>query len=68
MMRYLATLCLVLAVSALSVTTTQAQGLNPGDQAPPFSLVGSDGMTHDLANYEGKTVILAWFPKAFTGG
>ena len=67
-MRYLATLCLVLAVSALGVTTAQAQDLNPGDHAPPFSLPGSDGMTHDLANYEGKTVILAWFPKAFTGG
>ena len=67
-MRYLATLCLVLAVSTLGVTTAQAQDLNPGDQAPPFSLPGSDGMTHDLASYAGKTVILAWFPKAFTGG
>ena len=67
-MRFLATLCLTLAVGTLGITAAQAQGLNPGDQAPPFSLPGSDGKTHDLADYEGTTVIVAWFPKAFTGG
>ena len=46
----------------------QVEGLKPGDQAPPFSLPGSDGKTHTLADYKGKTVVLAWFPKAFTGG
>lgn len=45
-----------------------AQELGPGDQAPPFELPGSDGNTHSLADYEGRTVVLAWFPKAFTGG
>ena len=40
-----------------------------GDEAPPFSLAGSDGRTHSLADYRGKqAVVLAWFPKAFTGG
>ena len=34
-----------------------------------FSLQGSDGRTHSLADYRGKqAVVLAWFPKAFTGG
>jgi peroxiredoxin len=31
-------------------------------------LRGSDGSVHRLADYKGKTVVLAWFPKAFTGG
>jgi cytochrome oxidase Cu insertion factor (SCO1/SenC/PrrC family) len=42
--------------------------LKVGDVAPPFSLPGSDGKTHTLAEFKGKTVVLAWFPKAFTGG
>jgi cytochrome oxidase Cu insertion factor (SCO1/SenC/PrrC family) len=46
----------------------QPAGLNVGDKAPDFSLPGSDGKTHTLAELKGKTVILAWFPKAFTGG
>lgn len=43
--------------------------LKVGDQAPPFSLVGSDGRTYRLADYRGKqVVVLAWFAKAFTSG
>ena len=43
--------------------------LQPGDQAPDFSLAASDGKTYRLADYAGKqAVVLAWFPKAFTGG
>ena len=42
--------------------------LKVGDVAPAFSLQGSDGKTHALSAYKGKTVALAWFPKAFTGG
>jgi peroxiredoxin Q/BCP len=42
--------------------------LKPGDKAPDFSMVGSDGKTYTLAGLKGKTVVLAWFPKAFTGG
>jgi hypothetical protein len=42
--------------------------LNVGDQAPDFKLPGSDGKTHSLSDYKGKTLVLAWFPKAFTGG
>jgi len=42
--------------------------LNVGDNAPAFKLPASDGKTHSLADYKGKTVVLAWFPKAFTGG
>ena len=42
--------------------------LKEGDMAPNFSLVGSDGKTHKLADFKGRGVVLAWFPKAFTGG
>jgi hypothetical protein len=43
--------------------------LGRGDKAPPFSLEGSDGKTHTLAEHAGKeVVVVAWFPKAFTGG
>ncbi len=43
--------------------------LAAGDPAPAFSLPGSDGKTHSLSDFLGKeVVVLAWFPKAFTGG
>jgi peroxiredoxin Q/BCP len=47
----------------------QAADLKVGDPAPDFSLKGSDGKTYTLKDFEGKqAVVLAWFPKAFTGG
>jgi cytochrome oxidase Cu insertion factor (SCO1/SenC/PrrC family) len=45
-----------------------ASTVKVGDQAPAFALQGSDGKVHRLSDYKGKTVVLAWFPKAFTGG
>ena len=42
--------------------------LKAGDMAPDFALPGSDGKTWKLSELRGKTVVLAWFPKAFTGG
>ena len=37
--------------------------------APAFTLPGSDGKTYSLADFrEKQAVVLAWFPKAFTGG
>jgi thioredoxin-dependent peroxiredoxin len=47
---------------------TPAEELKPGDQAPDFTLPGTDGKTHTLSQLKGQTVVLAWFPKAFTGG
>lgn len=59
----------------VSVTLTvggarAAEGeLKVGDPAPAFSLPGSDGKTYTLADFKGKSaVVIAWFPKAFTGG
>ena len=58
------------AVMSLAAGSAAAQSeLKVGDQAPAFSLPGSDGKTHSLADAKGKrAVVLAWFPKAFTGG
>jgi peroxiredoxin Q/BCP len=49
--------------------TVSADDIAVGQPAPEFSLVGSDGRTYSLKAYRGKqAVVLAWFPKAFTGG
>ena len=54
---------------AANVAAKQAPvELKVGDAAPAFSLPGSDGKTHSLADYKGRFVVLAWYPKAFTGG
>ena len=42
--------------------------LKAGDTAPDFTLRASDGQTYSLSKLRGKTVVLAWFPKAFTAG
>ena len=39
-----------------------------GSVAPAFELPGSDGRSHALSDYAGQHVVLAFFPKAFTGG
>jgi peroxiredoxin Q/BCP len=61
----------VLSVGLMAVAAGRQEApveLKVGDLAPAFSLPGSDGQTHSLSDYQGKTVVLAWFPKAFTGG
>jgi len=48
---------------------TPTAALDVGSMAPDFALPGSDGKVHRLADDRGKrAVIVAWFPKAFTGG
>ncbi len=68
----LSTASLVLALSLGAggcLSAGAAPELKAGDPAPPFALPGSDGKTHSLAEHAGKrAVVLAWFPKAFTGG
>ena len=72
----LRTACSLAAGVALSLAASltgfgQQPGpeLKVGDTAPPFKLQGSDGKTYQLADFKGKSaVVLAWFPKAFTGG
>lgn len=59
-----------------SALTAFAQGSAPpsstlkvGDKPPDFTLPSTDGGTAHLADFIGKsTVVLAFFPAAFTGG
>jgi peroxiredoxin Q/BCP len=39
-----------------------------GDRAPDFELPDQDGNTHKLSDYEGKNVVLYFYPKALTSG
>jgi peroxiredoxin Q/BCP len=56
---------LVLTLSGI----VSAADLKVGDKAPPFTMQGSDGKTYSLDQFKGKqAVVLAWYPKAFTGG
>ena len=54
---------------APAAAAAPAVELKVGDQAPDFTLHGTDGKTHKLSDYKGKkAVVLAWFPKAYTSG
>ncbi len=57
-----------LLASGLATGTAWADELKVGDKAPDFTLPGTDGKTYTLSQLKGKNVVLAWFPKAFTGG
>lgn len=53
----------------ISGNDSPAEDLKVGDNAPDFSMAGSDGKTYKLSDFKGKRwVVVAWFPKAFTGG
>ena len=67
-MRKLITGLLAIVGLVIGAGRAKAAELKPGDPAPPFELPGSDGKTHSLAELKGRTVVIAWFPKAFTGG
>ena len=62
---------IISALVAVAVATVvgMAEPLKVGDDAPNFELKGSDGKTYKLSDFKGKKpVVIAWFPKAFTGG
>jgi peroxiredoxin Q/BCP len=49
--------------------TKTAVQLRPGDVAPDFELPASDGKRYRLSDLTPTgAVVIAWFPKAFTGG
>jgi peroxiredoxin len=57
------------AQTSTATSTTTATELKVGDQAPDFTLPATDGKTYTLSKeLKGRWVVLAWFPKAFTGG
>jgi peroxiredoxin Q/BCP len=65
--RQVAALLVFAALSCCAPTAAaQPRALQPGDPAPPFTLIGSDGRTYSLADFLGvRPVVIAWFPKLF---
>ena len=55
-------------VLACGILTASCLAAEVGDTAPDFRLPGSDGQHHALTDYRGQFVVIAFFPKAFTGG
>ncbi len=59
----------LLSGAAAAVAGRAVAALAVGDMAPDFTLPGSDGTDATLSSFKGKkNVVLAFFPKAFTGG
>jgi peroxiredoxin Q/BCP len=57
------------AAVAGAIPGLSGDGLAAGDAAPAFDLPGSDGKSYRLDEFTGKkAVVVAWYPKAFTGG
>jgi len=52
-----------------AITCYGEDAVSVGKQAPDFELKGSDGKQHKLSDFKDKqAVVIAWYPKAFTGG
>ena len=52
----------------IAMLAALAAAIAPGAKAPSFALESSAGKKVSLGDYQGKTLVLAFFPKAFTGG
>jgi thioredoxin-dependent peroxiredoxin len=67
--RRVVTMMMGLGVGVALLAGAAAAELKVGDKAPDFTMQGSDGKTYTLEQFRGKSgVVIAWFPKAFTGG
>ena len=54
---------------ALTAAHAEEKAVKEGEKAPDFKLKGSDDKEYTLKQFKGKqAVVIAWFPKAFTGG
>lgn len=68
-MRANAHVCLLIAGAFAFMNAPAHAELNVGDQVPAFKMVGSDGKTYTNEQFKGKSAfVIAWYPKAFTGG
>ena len=62
-------LLLGLGVALMLSSPAAAAELKVGDKAPEFEMKCSDGKTYKLSQFKDKqAVVVAWYPKAFTGG
>ena len=60
---------ILILMAGFATAILGAADLKVGDAAPDFALQGSDGKTYKLSEFRGKqAVVIAWYPKAFTGG
>lgn len=59
---------LAFALGITGASASAAEALVVGDVAPDFAMEGSDGKTYKLSDLKGKAVVVAWYPRAFTGG
>lgn len=65
--------CLLVALSFVSTcffsSASAEELIKVGSRTPEFEMKGSDGKTYAAKDFAGKqAVIIAWFPRAFTGG
>jgi peroxiredoxin Q/BCP len=51
-----------------SLTRGEGRMLEPGDEAPDFTVPDHTGRTRKLSDYRGKSVVLWFYPKADTPG
>jgi peroxiredoxin len=51
---------ITLAAGALAVLVVSALAVRPGEPAPDFTAVDSNGKSQHLADYKGKYVVLEW--------
>ena len=63
----------LIAALTLGVFSVMAESADAevavGDDVPKFEMIGSDGKTYTNEQFKGETaVVIAWYPKAFTGG
>lgn len=69
LIRGLSRVMMTALVTAVALGGQFAAALEVGDKAPDFSLPASDGNTYSLSQFLGvRPVVIAFFPKAFTGG
>jgi len=62
---------MLIAIALALLLPAEGEAVKPkvGDEAPAFSLPASTGKTITLSEFKGKKkVVLAFYPKAFTGG
>ena len=68
MKKILLTAALLTATVTIGTQHAKAE-LSVGDAVPGFEMVGSDGKTYTNEQFKGKSfIVIAWYPKAFTGG
>jgi peroxiredoxin len=62
-------LCGAISATLSAQMTPPKTNLKVGDMAPDFTLTATSGQKVKLSDLRGKkTVVLAFFPAAFTGG